>query len=234
MTSRLERRELVKDLKNWVRYQEGSGVKGFSKKSKVIGSAVKKRVGNKGETLESIKKDLGDCMRCSLHRERTKIVFGSGNPNAELVFIGEAPGRDEDLQGEPFVGRAGQLLTKIIEAMGMKRSDVYITNILKSRPPNNRVPEPDEVATCVPFLHRQLDVIKPKVIVTLGATAILSLLKLHGEAKIGDLRGKWQEFNGFPVLPTYHPAFLLRNPNMKRVVWEDMKIVMKKLKDKKG
>src|SRR3990167_3569951 len=149
------------------------------------------------------------------------------------MFIGEGPGRDEDIQGEPFVGRAGQLLTKIIEAMGMKRSDVYITNIVKSRPPENRVPSEEEVAACIPFLYRQIEAIKPKIIVTLGATSVLSLLNLHGEAKIGDLRGKWQDLKGIPVMPTYHPAFLLRNPNMKRVVWDDMKKVIAKLKDKK-
>lgn len=233
MTTTNSNKEIIRLVKGWAKFQEGSGVSGFIK-SNMGALSVKKAKRSAGvETLEEIRKEMGECNRCGLHKQRTKLVFGSGNPKASVIFIGEAPGRDEDLQGEPFVGRAGQLLTKIIEAMGMKRSDVYITNIVKSRPPENRVPTEEEIAKCIPFLNRQIEVIKPKIIVTLGATAILSLLNLHGEAKIGDLRGTWQDFNGIPVMPTYHPAFLLRNPNMKRVVWDDMKKVMVKLKVKK-
>ncbi|OGP04525.1 MAG: uracil-DNA glycosylase [Deltaproteobacteria bacterium GWA2_38_16] len=176
------------------------------------------------ETLEDIRTDIGDCTRCKLHAERTHIVFGEGNPKAKLMFIGEGPGHDEDITGRPFVGRAGQLLTKIIEAMKLKRSDVYIANIVKCRPQNNRAPEADEVAICEGFLHRQIAVIKPKVIVCLGSVAAQNLLKT--EKKISALRGNWISLKETPVMPTYHPAFLLRNPNMKKAVWEDMKKVM--------
>ncbi|MBI4223502.1 MAG: uracil-DNA glycosylase, partial [Deltaproteobacteria bacterium] len=163
------------------------------------------------------------CKRCRLCEGRKTIVFGVGNPKAELMFIGEGPGRDEDIQGEPFVGRAGQLLTKIIEAMGMKRSDVYIGNIVKCRPPENRAPLPDEIETCIPFLHQQIDSIKPKVIVCLGAVAYQALLKT--EQSISRMRGQWQEYKGIKIMPTYHPAYLLRNPEAKKSVWEDMKKV---------
>lgn len=176
------------------------------------------------EALKAVREDLGDCVRCKLHRlGRTQIVFGVGNPNADLMFVGEAPGADEDLQGEPFVGRAGQLLTKIIEAIGLKREDVYIANVLKCRPPNNRNPEPDEVAHCEPFLLRQIDIIKPKVIVALGKFAAQSLLKTT--APITRLRGREYKYRDAILMPTYHPAYLLRTPSAKREVWEDMKRV---------
>ncbi len=175
-------------------------------------------------TLEAIRSELGDCRRCKLCSTRTNIVFGVGNPNADLMFVGEAPGADEDEQGEPFVGRAGQLLTKIIEAMGFQRSDVYIANILKCRPPNNRPPEPDEVATCEPFLFKQIDSIKPKVIVALGTHAAHTLLKI--DTPISKIRGHVLDFRGdVKVVPTFHPAYLLRSPDKKRDVWEDMKRV---------
>ena len=180
------------------------------------------------ETLEQIRADIGDCTRCKLHLKRTHIVFGEGNLKAELMFIGEGPGHDEDVTGRPFVGRAGQLLTKIIEAMKLKREDVYIGNIVKCRPPDNRAPEPDEVSTCEGFLHRQIAVIGPKVIVCLGSVAAQNLLKT--ERKISSFRGQWQEWNGVSVMPTYHPAFLLRNPAMKKEVWADMKKVLEFLK----
>jgi len=175
------------------------------------------------ETLQSIREDLGDCRRCKLAEGRINIVFGAGNPNADLMFVGEAPGRDEDRQGEPFVGRAGQLLTKIIEAIGLQRDDVYIANILKCRPPNNRDPQPDEVAACSPFLFKQVEVIKPKVIVALGAYAARNLLDT--ERAISKLRGRFHEYRGTLLMPTYHPAYLLRNPQAKRPVWEDMQMV---------
>jgi uracil-DNA glycosylase family 4 len=172
-------------------------------------------------SLEAVRSELGDCRRCKLHPYRTQIVFGTGNPQAKLVFVGEAPGRDEDLQGEPFVGQAGQLLTKIIQAIQLSREEVYIANIIKCRPPENRNPEPDEIAACEPFLIKQLQVIRPRLICALGTFAAQTLLKR--EEKISSLRGKFQEYQGIPLMPTYHPAFLLRNPNRKREVWEDMK-----------
>jgi DNA polymerase len=179
------------------------------------------------ETLEDIRADLGDCQRCGLAASRSKIVYGVGNPNARLVLVGEAPGREEDLKGEPFVGEAGQLLDRILLAMGMQREEVYICNVLKCRPPNNRDPEPQEVATCEPFLIRQLAAIQPQVIVALGRFAVQSLLKTR--TPIGRLRGEWQRYQGIPLMPTYHPAYLLRNPSGKRDVWEDMKEVMRLL-----
>jgi len=176
------------------------------------------------DTLLRIREDLGDCTRCKLHRERNKIVFGDGNPKAQLVFVGEGPGADEDAQGLPFVGRAGKLLTQMIEAMGLQRKDVYICNVVKCRPPGNRTPEPDEVGTCSPFLFRQLDVIAPKVIVCLGAVAAQTLLQTN--RSISHYRGEWLEFRGRKLLATYHPAYLLRNPNAKGEVWKDLQKVM--------
>jgi uracil-DNA glycosylase family 4 len=174
------------------------------------------------DDLAAIRADIGDCTRCKLcGLGRKQIVFGVGNPRADLMFVGEAPGRDEDLQGEPFVGRSGQKLTQIIEAIGLKREDVYIANVIKCRPPDNRNPEPDEVATCEPFLFRQVDFIKPKVIVALGTFAARSLLKT--DEPISRLRGRVFEYRGAKLIPTFHPAYLLRNPGCRREVWEDMK-----------
>lgn len=175
-----------------------------------------------GETLDDIRVALGDCTRCKLHKlGRKQIVFGVGNPNADLMFIGEAPGRDEDIQGFPFVGRAGQLLTKIIEAIGLTREQVYIANVIKCRPPENRNPEPDEVKTCEPFLFRQIDTVRPKVIVALGTFAVKTLLKT--DDPISRLRGRVYNYRGAKLVPTFHPAFLLRSPDRKRDTWEDMK-----------
>jgi uracil-DNA glycosylase len=180
------------------------------------------------EALAAIRTDIGDCTRCKLHTlGRTQVVFGVGNPAADLMFVGEAPGRDEDQQGFPFVGRAGQLLTKIIEAIALKREDVYIANVIKCRPPENRNPEPDEVETCEPFLFRQIDVIKPKVIVALGKFGAQTLLRTLDP--ISRLRGRVFEYRGAKLIPTFHPAYLLRNPSSKREVWEDMKLVRKLL-----
>ena len=175
--------------------------------------------------LIAIREDLGPCTRCKLHTlGRKQIVFGVGNPNADLMFVGEAPGADEDVQGEPFVGRAGQLLTKIIESIGLQRSDVYIANVIKCRPPQNRNPEPDEVASCQPFLMQQIDTVQPRVIVALGTFAAQTLLKTV--IPISRLRGQLHDFRGgAKVIPTFHPAFLLRSPDRKRDVWEDMKKV---------
>jgi len=177
-----------------------------------------------GDTLERIRADIGDCTRCRLHRQRTQIVYGVGNPKAELVFVGEAPGRDEDLQGIPFVGRAGQLLTQILEAMGLARDDVYICNVIKCRPPENRDPEKDEIATCSPFLLRQLGVLAPKVIVCLGNVAAQTLLATH--QSIARFRGQWFDYHGARLMVTYHPAYLLRNPGAKPEVWKDLQKVM--------
>ncbi|HET9192932.1 MAG TPA: uracil-DNA glycosylase [Vicinamibacterales bacterium] len=175
--------------------------------------------------LEAVRVDIGpDCSRCKLHTlGRRQVVFGVGNPNADLMFVGEAPGADEDIQGEPFVGRAGQLLTKIIEAIDLKREDVYIANVIKCRPPANRNPEPDEVEQCEPFLFRQIDLIKPRVIVALGKFAAQCLLKT--DAPITRIRGREFTYRDAVLIPTYHPAYLLRNPSAKRDVWEDMKKV---------
>lgn len=176
------------------------------------------------ESLEAVRAELGECTRCKLSGlGRKQIVFGVGNPSAELMFVGEAPGRDEDTQGIPFVGRAGQLLTKIIEAIGQSRESVYIANVIKCRPPKNRNPEEDEVETCEPFLFHQIDVIRPRVIVALGAFAAKTLL--GSDAPISKLRGREYEYRGATLVPTFHPAYLLRNPQGKREVWDDMKRV---------
>ena len=186
--------------------------------------------------LKLIREDLGDCTRCKLHQQRNKIVFGVGDPHAELMFVGEGPGADEDAQGEPFVGRAGQLLNNMIKAMGLRREDVYIANIVKCRPPGNRQPERDESETCSPFLMRQIAAIKPKAIVALGATAAKNLLALN--APMTELRGRWYDFKpaaadpawpGARLAVTYHPAFLLRDPRQKGEAWKDLQMVMKYL-----
>jgi uracil-DNA glycosylase len=180
------------------------------------------------DTLLKIAQDIGDdCRRCKLHKARHKIVFGDGNPNAQLVFIGEGPGADEDAQGLPFVGRAGKLLTQMIEAMGLQRKDVYICNVVKCRPPENRTPEPDEVETCSPYLLRQVDVINPKVLVCLGAVAAKTLLQTN--RGITQYRGQWLEWRGRKLMATYHPAYLLRNPAAKSEVWKDLQKVMAEL-----
>tara|TARA_B100001179_G_C18575636_1_gene397396 strand:- start:870 stop:1577 length:708 start_codon:yes stop_codon:yes gene_type:complete len=211
------------------------GVAGWSKKPSWRGrgpQAIQKAAEVEDETnaftgmesLEAIRSDLGECTRCKLSGlGRKQIVFGVGNPSAELMFVGEAPGRDEDTQGIPFVGRAGQLLTKIIEAIGQSRESVYIANVIKCRPPQNRNPEEDEVETCEPFLFRQIDVIGPRVIVALGAFAAKTLL--GSDSPISKLRGREYEYRGATLIPTFHPAYLLRNSKGKREVWEDMKRV---------
>jgi uracil-DNA glycosylase family 4 len=178
--------------------------------------------------LALVREELGDCQRCKLAPLRTKLVFGVGNPDAHLVFVGEAPGADEDAQGEPFVGKAGQLLTKMIEAMGYAREDVYICNILKCRPPGNRNPEPDEIAKCEPFLKGQLAALRPRVIVTLGKFAAQCLLR--DDTPISRLRGSFRTYEGIQLMPTFHPAYLLRDPSKKKETWEDLKAVNAALK----
>ena len=177
--------------------------------------------------LDDIRAEIGNCQRCKLAPIRTHIVFGSGNPDAELVFVGEAPGYDEDQQGLPFVGRAGQLLTKIIESIDLKREDVYICNVLKCRPPENRNPGPDEVASCNPFLRKQLAAIRPKIVCCLGTFAAQTVLQTA--APISRLRGKFFDMDGMRVIATFHPAYLLRSPEKKREVWEDMKQIRAEL-----
>jgi uracil-DNA glycosylase family 4 len=180
--------------------------------------------GGGGEALAQVRAELGDCQRCGLATSRRQIVYGVGNPEAELVFVGEAPGADEDAQGEPFVGAAGQLLTRMIEAMGYRRQDVYICNVIKCRPPGNRNPEPDEVAACEPFLKKQLAALHPRMIVTLGKFAAQCLLRV--DTPITRLRGQMRSYEGIPLMPTYHPAYLLRDPSRKREAWDDLKQVM--------
>ncbi len=185
-------------------------------------------VSDPAQALLAIREDLGDCTRCRLHKQgRKQIVFGVGNPRAELMFIGEAPGADEDAQGEPFVGRAGQLLNNMIKAMGLRREDIYIANIIKCRPPGNRTPERDECETCSPFLMRQIATIRPKVLVALGAVAAKTLLAIN--APMSELRGHWYDFRGTKLAVTYHPAFLLRDPRQKKEAWKDLQMVMKEV-----
>jgi uracil-DNA glycosylase len=176
-------------------------------------------------TLDATRQVLGECTRCKLHPHRTQIVFGVGHPQADLVFVGEAPGADEDAQGEPFVGRAGQLLTRMIEAIGLKRQEIYICNVLKCRPPGNRTPEADEIASCEPFLIAQIKAIKPKLICALGGVAVSALLKT--KTPLSKLRGGFHDYQGIPLLVTYHPAYLLRNPNEKKSAWQDLQTLQK-------
>jgi uracil-DNA glycosylase family 4 len=182
-------------------------------------------IGDKPAALKLIREDIGDCTRCRLHKGRTNLVFGVGNVNADLMFVGEGPGADEDAQGEPFVGRAGQLLNNMISAMGIKREDVYIANVVKCRPPSNRTPEKDECDTCSPFLMRQIDVVQPKVIVALGAVAAKNLLAVSDS--MANLRGRWYDFRDSKLAVTYHPAYLLRDPRQKKETWKDLQMVMK-------
>jgi uracil-DNA glycosylase family 4 len=196
--------------------------------NRFVPSQLESTSSDPAESLRLIREDIGDCTRCPLHRQgRKQIVFGVGSPHAELMFIGEAPGADEDLQGEPFVGRAGQLLNNMIKAMGVAREQVYIANIIKCRPPGNRTPERDECETCSPFLMRQIDAIHPKVLVALGAVAAKTLLAIN--APMTELRGRWYDFRGTKLAVTYHPAFLLRDPRQKKEAWKDLQMVMKQL-----
>jgi DNA polymerase len=184
-------------------------------------------IDERAAALDLIRQDLGDCTRCALHTGRHTIVFGVGNPAARLMFVGEGPGADEDAQGLPFVGRAGQLLNNMIAAMGLKREECYIANIVKCRPPGNRTPEPGEANTCSPFLFRQIDVVRPQVLVALGATAATYLL--GARQPLAGLRGRVHAFRGLSLIVTYHPAFLLRDPRQKKEAWADLQIAMKEL-----
>ena len=208
--------EVLKAIRNFLEAEKESGISGymFSSKPKDSGFGV-------------LQKEALKCQNCHLAKTRKNVVFGSGNIHAKLMFVGEAPGFDEDAQGKPFIGKAGMLLTKIIEAMGLKREDVYICNILKCRPPENRNPLPDEIASCIGYLYKQIDHIKPEIICGLGKSASQTLLKT--ETTISKLRGNWHELRGAKFMPTYHPAYLLRNPTDKKLVWEDMKKIMKEI-----
>jgi len=220
-------RELVDEVRAWLAWAQESGLQNLAPQARRADPARVETV-IKLPALEAVRTELGECTRCKLHKTRTNIVFGVGSPEARLMFVGEGPGEDEDLQGYPFVGKAGQLLTKMIEAMGMQREDVYICNTVKCRPPNNRNPEPDELLACEPFLKGQLGAVKPEVIVTLGKFAAQALLR--EQTPITRLRGQWREYEGIPVMPTFHPAYLLRSPAEKGKVWDDLKQVMKRLR----
>ena len=219
----------VEDITHTLRFLAEIGYSGFdcSKESLKTLDVWEHKNAFSPETLEDIRSDLGDCRRCRLSESRKNIVFGSGNPRAKLVFIGEGPGYEEDRQGQPFVGAAGRLLTKIIEAIKLTRDQVYICNIIKCRPPGNRNPRPDEIQVCSPFLKRQITAIKPNFICTLGSFAAQTLLET--QEPISKIRGMFYDYMGIQVMPTFHPAFLLRNPERKRDVWEDMKKLMKAL-----
>lgn len=212
--------EIAHDLQGYLQYLKCLGYRGVPLSEASVEILERKDKGSEAETLEMIRKDLGDCRRCGLHKGRKHIVFGVGNPKARLVLVGEGPGYEEDLHGVPFVGQAGQLLTKILKAIHLSREDVYIGNIIKCRPPGNRNPEPEEIGACLPFLQRQIRAIRPGLICALGTFAAQTLLQTH--TPISQLRGHFHTHEDIPVLPTYHPAFLLRNPAKKRDVWEDM------------
>ncbi len=220
-------RQTLLEIDKSLQFLAANGYRGFSCTRQSLEKLEKWGKGRESfsETLESIHADLGDCRRCKLARGRNRIVFGDGNPKAKLVFIGEGPGVEEDRKGQPFVGAAGQLLTRIIEAIKSSRNQVYICNIIKCRPPGNRNPEPDEITTCFPFLERQIATIQPDFIIALGTFAAQTLLGTT--TPISRLRGRFHEYKGIKVVPTYHPAYLLRNPDKKRDVWEDMKMLMK-------
>ena len=217
--------EIIADLKTYLEYLKGMGIEGLSSSEMEPGAPSQSEV----LTLDKIRKELGDCKRCKLHRTRKTIVFGEGDKKAKLMIIGEGPGYDEDVQGRPFVGKAGQLLTKILQSINLQREEVYITNIIKCRPPQNRNPEPDEIQSCSPFLMKQIGAIQPKIICALGTFSAQTLLKT--DTKITALRGRFYDMAGVKVLPTYHPAYLLRNPDKKREVWEDMKQISQRMKE---
>ncbi|MEW6671056.1 MAG: uracil-DNA glycosylase [Thermodesulfobacteriota bacterium] len=225
---------VLAQISDTLRFMADCGCRGFDcdPRSLAVVAAWGQPSGGRSESLADIRADLGDCRRCGLAAGRTHIVFGSGNPRARLVFVGEGPGYEEDQQGQPFVGAAGQLLTKIIQAMKLSRDEVYICNIVKCRPPGNRNPAPDEIAACSPFLERQIAAINPGFICALGTFAAQTLLATN--APISKLRGQFYSFRGVRVLPTYHPAFLLRNPERKRDVWEDVQKLMREMGGEKG
>ena len=213
-SNRMEALALTSALKHKLLSEKESGFE-------AVGSSPRQVM--RGPTLLQLSQTVAVCTKCRLHQGRTQTVFGEGNPKAELMFVGEAPGRAEDLQGRPFVGQAGQLLTRIIESIGLRRQDVYIANVIKCRPPENRPPEPDEIHSCEPYLIQQIELIRPKLLCALGKSATTVLVRKEGS--LSELRGRFSDFRGIPVMTTFHPAYLLRNPSAKRLVWEDMKKV---------
>jgi uracil-DNA glycosylase family 4 len=221
-----ELRQLVGDLGPWLEFQHRLGWVGAPRPQKPP-SPVPGVSHNDRPTLHEIRDELGDCQRCKLARSRTNLVFGEGSPQARLMFVGEGPGKEEDLQGRPFVGMAGQLLNRLLNKLGLRREEVYIANVVKCRPPGNRDPEPDEAATCLPFLLKQIDSIQPLVIVTLGRPATQNLLQTN--APLTKIRGNWQKFKNIRVMPTFHPSYLLRFPKERQKTWEDMQQVMEYL-----
>jgi len=226
---RQELRELVVGLETWLRFQRRLGWLGVPRPEEgappLDAPMAAPRSGR--PTLAEIREEMGDCKRCKLFRNRTHLVFGEGSPQARLMFVGEAPGAEEDREGRPFVGPAGQLLNSLLDKLGLRREEVYIANVVKSRPPGNREPEQDEVAACLPFLIKQIESIRPQVIVTLGRVATHNLLKTA--TPLTKLRGEWQKFQGIKVMPTFHPSYLLRFPKERHKTWDDMQRVMEYL-----
>ncbi len=223
---RQELQELVAGLDAWLRFQRRLGWLGVPRPEEAATQPPAPRPAAR-PTLAEIREEMGDCQRCKLYKTRTNLVFGEGSPQARLVFVGEGPGAEEDLQGKPFVGQAGQLLNNLLAKLGLRREEVYITNVVKSRPPGNRDPEPDEVAACLPFLIEQIKSIRPLVIVTLGKVPTHHLL--NTTEKISKLRGTWQNFQNIKVMPTFHPSYLLRFPRERLKTWDDMQQVMEYL-----
>jgi DNA polymerase len=221
--------QLIRQLKEWLAFQGRLGWPGAPAHAVTAApdTPAEAPAPPRRPTLEEIRAEMGDCRRCKLWRTRTHLVFGEGSPTAELMFIGEGPGAEEDQQGRPFVGAAGQLLNRILAKMGFSREEVYIANVVKSRPPGNREPEPDEIAACLPFLKKQIEAIQPRVIVTLGRVATQALLETS--TPLTKLRGTWQSYQGIPVMPTFHPSYLLRFPRERLKTWEDMQKVMARL-----
>ncbi len=242
MNRKKKLKEIVSLTRTYLQQEKDSGVKFIRKPGVSLQSARKKQIENKKLLLEQFSSSVLDCRKCGLSKTRIKVVFGQGNPEAKLMFIGEGPGYDEDRQGLPFVGKAGQLLTKIINAMNLKREEVYIANIVKCHPlkdpsrtdirGNDRAPDPGEIQACMPYLLKQIEIIKPEIIVTLGSPSTKTLLGISGDpsydknSSISKIRGQLFNFKGTKLMPTFHPAFLLRDPNRKKYVWEDMKKVM--------
>jgi DNA polymerase len=222
-----ELRELVGALSNWLRFQGRLGWAGVKEEIEPPAPPRRRQPQASRQTLQDIREELGDCRRCKLAQGRNLIVFGDGSPQARLMFIGEGPGAEEDAQGLPFVGKAGKLLNNMLSKLGLRREEVYIANVVKCRPPGNRDPEKDEITACLPFLDKQIDSIRPRVIVVLGKIAAQTLL--HTQAPITRLRGQWQRYRDIPVMPTFHPSYLLRLPEERRKTWEDMQLVMEQL-----
>lgn len=224
--------EIIKDTRAYLLSLKETGVEEVPPLEKVVKGGFEKGIsgdtpGHKTQLLHLLRDKIGDCRRCKLWSGRTSIVFGTGSPDAKLMFAGEGPGQEEDRQGKPFVGRAGELLTKMITAMGLTRDNVYIANVIKCRPPGNRNPEDDEIAACTPFLNEQINIIKPEIVCALGTFAAQTLL--DSKTRISDLRGRIHEKDNYKIVATFHPAYLLRNPNEKRRAWEDLQLVMREL-----